>query len=125
MQTMRKRFPVGFLAIFAALALLCGCGALEDKVSEADYYDFVSWEALYLSEPETPSSEPDKTGATVSSTESTTPSAVGYVANKSSKKFHRPDCTAVAKMKEENRVTGADRAALIAAGYEPCGICKP
>lgn len=49
-----------------------------------------------------------------------------YVLNTSSKKFHRPDCSGVEKIKKENRqsYTGT-REALLRDGYEPCGICKP
>ena len=49
-----------------------------------------------------------------------------YVLNTNSKKFHRPDCSGASSMSEANRqeYTGT-RQALIDAGYEPCGICKP
>lgn len=49
-----------------------------------------------------------------------------YVLNTNGKKFHQPDCSSVADMKEENRqdYTGT-RELLIAQGYEPCGRCKP
>lgn len=51
---------------------------------------------------------------------------VEYVLNTSSKKFHRPDCSGVEKIKKENRqsYTGT-REALIRDGYGPCGTCKP
>jgi len=49
-----------------------------------------------------------------------------YVLNTSTKKFHRPDCRAVSAISAANRqTTDQDRAALIAAGYAPCGICEP
>ena len=49
-----------------------------------------------------------------------------YVLNTNGKKFHQPDCSSVADMKEENRqdYTGT-RELLIAQGYEPCGRRKP
>lgn len=49
-----------------------------------------------------------------------------YVLNKSSKKFHKPSCSGVSSMKEENRedYTGT-RQSLIDMGYEACGTCKP
>ena len=49
-----------------------------------------------------------------------------YVLNTSTKKFHRPDCSSVNSMKQENRedFTG-DRRQLTEQGYSPCGICKP
>ena len=49
-----------------------------------------------------------------------------YVLNTSSKRFHLPDCSSVADIKESNRqdYEGA-RELLIAQGYQPCGNCKP
>lgn len=49
-----------------------------------------------------------------------------YVLNNSSKKFHYPNCKAVASMSARNRqdFTG-DRQALIDQGYVPCQICQP
>lgn len=49
-----------------------------------------------------------------------------YVLNAGSKRFHLPECSGAAGMKEENRqeYTGS-RELLIAQGYEPCGQCDP
>ncbi len=49
-----------------------------------------------------------------------------YILNASTKKFHYPTCSSVAKMKESNKVyyTGT-RDEVIGMGYEPCGNCKP
>lgn len=49
-----------------------------------------------------------------------------YVLNTNSKKFHKPTCDSVKKMKPKNRkdYTGT-RDDLIAQGYEPCGSCNP
>ena len=50
----------------------------------------------------------------------------GYVLNNSSKKFHRPDCPSVEKIKPKNRqVSNEDRARLIEMGYSPCKQCNP
>ncbi len=61
--------------------------------------------------------------------ESTEPEAgktMEYVLNTSSKKFHKPDCSGVEKLKKENRQNySGTREKLIADGYGPCGICKP
>ena len=52
--------------------------------------------------------------------------AQDYVLNTSSKKFHRPDCSAAASISEGNReeVT-CSRDELIQKGFAPCGSCKP
>lgn len=49
-----------------------------------------------------------------------------YVLNTNSKKFHKPSCSGVKRMKEENKssFTGT-RDEVIAKGYTPCGTCKP
>ena len=54
------------------------------------------------------------------------PERVAYVLNTNTKKFHKPSCSSVSKMKEKNRqdVT-ATRDELIEQGYAPCGQCKP
>ena len=49
-----------------------------------------------------------------------------YILNTSSKKFHNPDCSGAATIKEQNKQTyTGPREDLIADGYSPCGICKP
>lgn len=52
--------------------------------------------------------------------------AVGYIANKNTKKFHLPSCSAVEKMNEENKVylncTSEEAAAK---GYTSCKMCNP
>ena len=53
-------------------------------------------------------------------------SVKSYILNKSTKKFHKPDCASVKQMKESNKIyfTGT-RDEVIADGYEPCGRCHP
>ena len=49
-----------------------------------------------------------------------------YILNTSSKKFHNPDCSGAATIKEQNKQTyTGSRDDLIAEGYSPCGICNP
>ena len=49
-----------------------------------------------------------------------------FVINKNSKKFHKPSCSSVESIKEENRQTTTKSAsALISEGYSPCGNCSP
>ena len=51
---------------------------------------------------------------------------VTYVLNKNTGKFHKPDCQSVADMKAKNRQdVDWSREEVVAAGYEPCGRCKP
>ena len=49
-----------------------------------------------------------------------------YVLNKNTHKFHRPDCSGAADIKEKNReeFTGT-REEVIKQGYQPCTKCKP
>lgn len=46
-----------------------------------------------------------------------------YIGNTRSQKFHRPDCASLPA--PQNRIEFADRAAAVAAGYAPCGQCRP
>ena len=49
-----------------------------------------------------------------------------YVLNTNTKKFHSPACKSVANIKAENYATfTGTRDDAIAAGYDPCGNCKP
>lgn len=49
-----------------------------------------------------------------------------YILNTSSKKFHNPDCSSVATIKDANKETyTGSRDALLDEGYSPCGQCKP
>ena len=47
------------------------------------------------------------------------------VASRKAKKYHRPSCEYAAKIKDENLVTFDSAAQAQAAGYAPCGACKP
>ena len=54
------------------------------------------------------------------------PVEVTYVLNKNTHKFHYPDCDSVSEMKVKNRQdVDWSREEVIAAGYQPCGRCKP
>ena len=49
-----------------------------------------------------------------------------YVLNKSSKRFHYPDCASVPEILEKNREdVFASRDELLRRGFTPCGNCKP
>ena len=49
-----------------------------------------------------------------------------YVINRNSKVFHLPSCPSVGQIKDSNRLLSDEsRAALLAAGYRPCGGCQP
>ena len=49
-----------------------------------------------------------------------------FICNKNSKKIHRPDCSGVQMMKEENKLyTNESKEDLIKRGYNPCQMCDP
>ncbi len=49
-----------------------------------------------------------------------------YVLNTSTKKFHDPSCSSVAKMKDSNKQSFiGTREQLLDQGYSPCGKCNP
>lgn len=49
-------------------------------------------------------------------------SAITFIGNKNSKKFHLPDCSSLPK--EENRVYFVSRESAVNQGYTPCSVCK-
>ncbi|AZF90260.1 MAG: metallo-beta-lactamase superfamily protein [Phage 5P_2] len=49
----------------------------------------------------------------------------GYIGNKNSKKFHRPDCQWAQKIASYNRVVFKSREEVVNAGYVPCKVCRP
>lgn len=52
--------------------------------------------------------------------------AMDYVLNTNSKKFHEPTCRSAAKISSKNRKDyHGTREELIAQGYDPCGNCDP
>lgn len=58
--------------------------------------------------------------------EDTPQSETVYVLNKSSKKFHKPDCGSVDAIAQRNKETvNTDRQELINSGYSPCKNCNP
>ena len=48
-----------------------------------------------------------------------------YTASSRSDKFHMPFCPSAARISEDNRVWFSTRDEAVAAGYSPCGRCKP
>ena len=49
-----------------------------------------------------------------------------YVLNTNTKKFHRPGCAEIKKMKDSNKKTyTGSRKDVIAKGYSPCKKCNP
>jgi methylphosphotriester-DNA--protein-cysteine methyltransferase len=51
---------------------------------------------------------------------------VTYIANVNSKKFHKPSCSSVKKMNEENKLElTCTRQEAIDQGYDACKKCKP
>ena len=48
-----------------------------------------------------------------------------YIGNSYRKTFHRRDCPSVPEMNYKNQVPFNTREEAFAAGYSPCGNCKP
>ena len=62
---------------------------------------------------------------TVSSNNNPVSNAGYYIGNSNSMKFHKPNCSSVAKMSEKNKVRLNTRQEAINKGYTPCGYCNP
>jgi len=67
------------------------------------------------------------TAATIVSPAPTQPAqSIGvYVGSIKSDKYHYPSCTYAMKILSENEIWFASEAEALAAGYVPCGVCKP
>ena len=51
---------------------------------------------------------------------------ITYILNNNTMKYHRTDCARAKDILEKNREnTTLSKKKLEAAGYEPCGFCKP
>ena len=48
-----------------------------------------------------------------------------YVGNRNSMKYHLPECEYGQAISERNLIVFENREAVLAAGYAPCGICRP
>lgn len=72
--------------------------------------------------PETAAPEPT---ATPEPTPAPDTAEATCVASRKAKKYHQPSCQYAAKIKDENLVTFDSAAQAQAAGYAPCGACKP
>ena len=99
-----RRALIFLAAAFLVLALLSACGAPKKTV-------VVLKRAAVTAAP---------------SPEPTQDPARSYVANKSTKRFHVPDCPSVGDISAKNRADyEATRDEMIAFGFVPCGNCKP
>ena len=68
----------------------------------------------------------DRTGTQQTELQPSPSSAVTYVLNTNTHKFHRPSCSSVKDIKSKNRKDfSGTREEAIAAGYDPCGRCHP
>ena len=48
-----------------------------------------------------------------------------YIGNSNTLKYHKPDCSSVQSMKEENKVRFDTKGEAERENYEACGRCKP
>ena len=72
-----------------------------------------------------PEAEPPEPTAAPEPTSAPDTAEATCVASRKAKKYHRPSCQYAAKIKDENLVTFDSAAQAQAAGYAPCGACKP
>ena len=69
--------------------------------------------------------DPDDWWAGEETPEATPTEAGKYVGSVASDKYHYPSCRWAEKIKPENQVWFASSEEARAAGYVPCGVCKP
>lgn len=51
--------------------------------------------------------------------------ALAYVGNRNTRKFHHDTCPSVTRMAEKNKVYISSREEAINSGYVPCQRCRP
>ena len=107
------------LIIVSCIALslvLCACGATRGRT---DHYDGYMVRTEKTRESDLPSPEPAMRAVENDASED-------YVLNRSSMKFHYPDCKGAEGIKEQNRwAYRGTRQSVLDMGYEPCKICNP
>lgn len=128
-----KEHPFSSLALlFIAIIGIC-FGS--DKYSEKRYqigYD-AGYEAGYAAAQQAvqettaaPSSIPIVGAAALGAIAGDTSADYDYILNKSTKKFHYPDCASVLQMDEGNKLYfSGKREDVIKKGYKSCGRCNP
>ena len=86
-------------------------------------------EWAFDAEDDTNSSKTDSSAASGNSDKKSTAKSEKkqtYILNTNTKKFHKPDCSSIEDIKEENKEEyKGTRTSLTKQGYEPCGRCKP
>lgn len=123
----KKKVGFGLIVVFLMFAALVGCGQKDTKevtkqpVAEQTAETFSIMSTTSATDPSV--LEPTETMQVPETTEAVEEE---YVLNKHTRKFHKPECTSVQKMKESNRwdYTGT-RESVQQMGYEPCGQCRP
>ena len=115
MKTM-QRLTAAVLAVLILLTL-CACGAARGRTDHYDGY-------TVRTEKSAQAAQTKETDAPTRGSDNDTEE--DYVLNRSSKKFHYPDCTGAAEIKEHNRWEyHGTRQSVLDMGYEPCKICNP
>ena len=114
--------PLCILLLFLVfLPIVSGCtGHGTDGITVRDYH--ANLPESFLSDSADPSDVP------VSETnlpEDAETDEFRYILNTSSKKIHLPSCSSAKDILPGNEDSTTDLDAAIAAGYSPCGRCKP
>ena len=109
-----------FICLFLAALLVCALGGCSAMRGRTDRYDG------YTVRTEKAREERDEPRAQAPARASDSGEAQDYVLNKSSHKFHDPDCSGALDIKEKNRWDyRGTRQSVVDMGYEPCKICNP
>ncbi len=114
---------IALILLCLSLLLFCGCTEQKEAVKTEN-----SGPIVIMPDSETAETVNGyKTLKEDSKTENTENDSIndGYIANKSSKKFHSSSCVYAKKIKAENIETSKNREDLIKKNYQPCKKCNP
>ena len=115
----KQIFAATLLLALALAALLCACGA--SRQGETVVYDGFTVRTERAREAPAETEAPTRSAAPGEAE-----AEADYVLNTSSKKFHLPDCSGAAAIKEKNRWDyRGTRETILKMGYQPCKICNP
>jgi len=123
-----KKFICLVFLIPAFLLSSCSADAVSSEVSEYDVFAHSSASVSEGSDTEENESSSNEVSELLSREESEDSNAekLDYILNKSTKKFHFPDCRSVKLMKKKNaEYYSGTRDAVITRGYTPCKHCMP
>ena len=122
----KSSLTMPIVAVFVLTALVGSCTASTASCRQRIAPETVAIEeSPATTDPMGPDTTVDVPVAPETVAATKTPDVRLYILNTNTRKFHIPDCDAIARIKEENRSEiQATRDEVLAMGYSPCSKCQ-